>query len=255
MTTPEQNRMKQHWPEIVEDLKIKFKVKQRRFYSDDENARRRERTRKRTRKSRYERQLLRHDNDQNNDQNKDQNNDQNNENDENEDEKKENKKPDDIFKEEDEIDNIRPYPIGRIPTTKYVYDILHDPRSIFLPKTREEVVEYTTINNRLRDKKIKKSDYISYIERRIDRLISSKFTIPQLNKIEIDVGFLVWKYWSENLENDDLKNVKKSGGKLKVKGKNKRKIVGKGIIEPKKIFINKFTIDVEKYKKNILSVK
>ena len=56
-------------------------------------------------------------------------------------------------------------------------------------------------------------------------------------------------------ENEDLENVKKSGGKLKVKGKNKRKIVGKGISEPKKIFINKFTIDVEKLEKNILNVK
>ena len=170
------------------------------------------------------------------------------ENDENEDEKKKNKKPDDIFKEEDEIDNIRPYPIGRIPTTKYVYDILHDPRSIFLPKTREEVVEYTTISNQMRDKRIKKSDYISYVGRRIDRVISSKYTKEQLKKIAVDVGFLHWKYWSENLENEDLENVKKSG-------KSIRKIVGKGITEQKKIFINKFTVDLEKLKKNILNVK
>ena len=40
-----------------------------------------------------------------------------------------------------------------------------------------------------------------------------------------------------------------------MKGKNKRKIVGKGISEPNKIFINKFTIDVEKLKRNILNVK
>ena len=109
--------------------------------------------------------------------------------------------------------------------------------------------QYTTISNRVRDKKIKKSDYISYVQRRIDRVISSKYTKEKLKKIAVDVGFLHWKYWSENLENEDLENVKKSGGKL-VKGKNKRKIVGKGVTEPpKKIFINKFTVDLEKLQK------
>ena len=45
-----------------------------------------------------------------------------------------------------------------------------------------------------------------------------------------------------------MENVKKSG-------KSIRKIVGKGITEPNKIFINKFTVDLEKLKKNILNVK
>ena len=114
---------------------------------------------------------------------------------------------------------------------------------------------YANVSDKLKDKKIRKSDYISYIERRIDRnIISSKYTRPQLKKVAIDIGFLHLKYWSDNVGNEDLENVKKSGGKL-VKGKKKRKIVGKGISEPNKVFINKFTVDLEKLKKNILNVK
>ena len=110
---------------------------------------------------------------------------------------------------------------------------------------------YANVSDKLKDKKIRKSDYISYIERRIDRnIISSKYTRPQLKKIAIDVGFLHLKYWSDNVGNEDLENVKKSGGKL-VKGKNKRKIIGRGILEPNKLFINKFTVDLEKLKRNI----
>ena len=40
-----------------------------------------------------------------------------------------------------------------------------------------------------------------------------------------------------------------------MRGKKKRKIIGRGISEPNKVFINKFTVDLEKLKRNILNVK
>ena len=249
LTTQEQNRMNQFWPQIVRDLKKKnLKLNKDTFiamikFQDEENVQ----------ENVPENQDQ--DNDQNNDQNNNQNNNQNNDqNDDNEDDKKENKKPDDRLKEEDEIYGIRPYPIGDVLTTTYIDRILKDPTYIYLPKTSDEVRLYADISMKLNNKSLKKAEYKSYIKRRIDRNLPINLRKVQLKKIAIDVGFLHLKYWSENLENEDLENVKKSGGKL-VKGKNKRKIVGKGITTPNKIFINKFTVDVEKLKKNILNVK
>ena len=250
LTTPELSKMNQYWPQIVRDLKKNnLKLNKDAFISkmkskednvaenvpvqiNDQNN-----------------------NDQNNDNNNDQNNDNNNNNNNDYEEIEKNKTPDDRLIEDDEIDGIRPFPIGDISTTKYIYNILNEPTYVYLPETDNEVHLYANVSDKLKDKKIRKSDYISYIERRIDRnIISSKYTRPQLKKVAIDIGFLHLKYWSDNVGNEDLENVKKSGGKL-VKGKKKRKIVGKGISEPNKVFINKFTVDLEKLKKNILNVK
>ena len=250
LTTPELTKMNQYWPQIVRDLKKNnLKLNKDAFISKmkskEENV-----------PENVPVQINdQNNNDQNNDNNNDQNNDNNNNNNNDYEEIEKNKTPDDRLIEDDEIDGIRPFPIGDISTTKYIYNILNEPTYVYLPETDNEVQLYANVSDKLKDKKIRKSDYISYIERRIDRnIISSKYTRPQLKKVAIDIGFLHLKYWSENFENEDLENVKKSGGKL-VKGKKKRKIVGKGISEPNKVFINKFTVDLEKLKKNILNVK
>ena len=63
-------------------------------------------------------------NDQNNDNNNDQNNDNNNNNNNDYEEIEKNKTPDDRLIEDDEIDGIRPFPIGDISTTKYIYNLI-----------------------------------------------------------------------------------------------------------------------------------
>ena len=221
LTTPELTKMNQYWPQIVRDLKKNnLKLNKDAFIS-----------KMKSKEENVPENVPVQNNNQNNDQNNNQNNDQNNDNNNDQvneyEEIEKNKKPDDRLIEDDEIDGIRPFPIGDISTTKYIYNILNEPTYVYLPETDNEVHLYANVSDKLKDKKIRKSDYISYIERRIDRnIISSKYTRPQLKKVAIDIGFLHLKYWSENFENEDLENVKKSGGKLKVKGKNKRKIIG-----------------------------
>ena len=250
LTTPELSKMNQYWPQIVRDLKKNnLKLNKDAFIS-----------KMKSKEDNVAENVPVQINDQNNnDQNNYNNNDQNNENNNNQnndyEEIEKNRKPDDRLIEDDEIDGIRPFPIGDISTTKYIYNILNEPTYVYLPETENEVQLYANVSDKLKDKKIRKSDYISYIERRIDRnIISSKYTRPQLKKVAIDIGFLHLKYWSDNVGNEDLENVKKSGGKI-MKGKKKRKIIGRGISEPNKLFINKFTVDLEKLKRNILNVK
>ena len=66
-------------------------------------------------------------------------------------------------------------------------------------------------------------------------------------KIAMYVGY---SYEIVSIENPD-ENRKVSGGKLK-----KKRLVGKGISQhPKKIVVNKFTVNIDKLKNNILNVK
>ena len=141
LTTPEQNKMNQYWPQIVRDLKRKnLKLNKDAFiamikFQDEDNVQ----------------ENVPENQDQNNNQNNDQNNNQNNNlnNNQNNDQEEieKNKKPDDRLLEEDEIDNIRPYPIGDISTVKYIYNILNEPTYVYLPETQNEVQLYVRQSN------------------------------------------------------------------------------------------------------------
>ena len=134
LTTPELNRMNQYWPQILRDLKKNnLKLNKDAFISkmklqDEDNVQ----------ENVPENQDM-----NNNDQNNDNNNDQVNEYEEIE----KNKKPDDRLIEDDEIDGIRPFPIGDISTTKYIYNILNEPTYVYLPETENEVKLYANIDS------------------------------------------------------------------------------------------------------------
>ena len=152
----------------------------------------------------------------------------------------------DILLVEDEISRIRPFSIGDVDTKQYISSILSQPE---IPDTRDGYfTTWLNLSYKLKNKSIKKSQYIGYIERRIDRNIPSYLTKKEVMKIAMYVGY---SYEIDSIENPD-ENRKVSGGKMK----KKKRIVGKGISQhPKKIVVNKFSVNMEKLKNNILNVQ
>ena len=140
---------------------------------------------------------------------------------------------------EDEIAGIRPFSIGDVDTKKYFARILSQPE---IPDTREGYfTRWVNLSEKLKNKSLKKSNYIGFIERMIDRKVPSNYSKKEIMKIAMYVGY---SYEIDSIENpDDLQN-RKMGGKIK----RKKRIVGKGILEePKKINIGKFSINIDIY--------
>ena len=238
LSPPEQNRMNQFWPEIIKDLKKRnLKLNKQVFV---EYLKRNVEIPPQPLNEGVINQIN-EDIGENNDNLVDDN--------ENEDEniKKRKKGQDeyDILLSEDEISGIRPFSIGDVDTKQYLSSILSQPE---IPDTRDGYfTTWLNLSDKLKNKSIKKSQYIGYIERRIDRNIPNYLTKKEVMKIAMYVGY---SYEIDSIENPD-ENKKVSGGKMK-----KKRIVGKGISqEPKKIVVNKFSVNMEKLKNNILNVQ
>ena len=113
------------------------------------------------------------------------------------------------------------------------------------------IMNTTIMSAKLSNKSLRKKQYVSYIERRIDRKIPvSYLDKKQVIKVAKYVGF-----YHEIESNENIDDNRKVGGKIKLK-KNKKRIVGKGISEePKKIIFGKFSVNMDKLKNNILYVQ
>ena len=238
LSSPEQNRMNQFWPEIIKDLKKRnLKLNKQVFV---EYLKRNVEIPPEPLNEGVINQIN-EDIGENNDNLVDDN--------ENEDENRKKRKKGqdeyDILLVEDE-EGIRPFSIGDIDTRQYISNILSRPE---IPDMRDKYfTTWLDLSEKLKNKSIKKSQYIGYIERRIDRNIPNYLTKKEVMKIAMYVGY---SYEIDSIENPD-ENRKVSGGKMK----KKKRIVGKGISQhPKKIVVNKFSVNMEKLKNNILSVQ
>ena len=94
---------------------------------------------------------------------------------------------------------------------------------------------------------------LSYILNRTGRNIKKSTKKSILEIVALYTGIQHKIYWANYKERNE--GNLKTGDGVKVKKMNKKKIVGKGKTESKTIEVNKFTVDMEKLNKNILSVK
>ena len=145
--------------------------------------------------------------------------------------------------------DIIPYPksnennndfINRIMNSKSYIRIENEEESKFLEDTYIEIGGLKTLG------------LLLYIFKRSGRNIKKSTKKSTLEDVALEVGVQHKVYWF-NYEDKNKGNLKTGNG-LKVKKTGKKKIFGKGI-ESKKLEVNKFTIDMDKLNKNILSVK
>ena len=94
---------------------------------------------------------------------------------------------------------------------------------------------------------------LSYISKKTNRNIKTSTRKSILETVALEVGIQHKIYWA-NFKERNEGNLKTGDG-FRMKKMNKKKIVGKGKTESKTIEVNKFTVDMEKLNKNILSVK
>ena len=160
---------------------------------------------------------------------------------------------DDDILEPGNLDNnieqdIIPYPKSNENNNDFINRIMNS--KSFKPENEEE-------NKFLEDTHIeiaglKTLGLLLYIFKRSGRNIKKSTKKSTLEEVAIEVGVQHKIYWT-NYEDKNEGNLKRGNG-LKVKKMGKKKIFGKGI-ESKKKEVNKFTIDMDKLNKNILSVK
>ena len=245
LTTAEKNRMNQYWPEILRDLKKRnlrlnkdvflayLKMPEEPLQDMNED-------------------LINQidENLENNaiEEEEEEDEEKVREEEEREGEVKEKRKLIDVLKKIDERENIRPYSIGDVSTSTFVRTILSK-KSMLPVESGPYIRIWAEINSLLKEKTLQKIHFIGYIKRRIDRTVSNSLSKGDLQKIAINVGFVHKKYFLENSSNEDLENLKTGGV---------RKIFGKGVVgsqQPRKININKFSVNIDKLKKNILNVQ
>ena len=94
---------------------------------------------------------------------------------------------------------------------------------------------------------------LSYISKKTNRNIKTSTRKSILETVALEVGIQHKIYWANYKERNE--GNLKTGDGFRMKKMNKKKIVGKGKTESKTIIVNKFTVDMEKLNKNILSVK
>ena len=146
------------------------------------------------------------------------------------------------------LEEEKPYPKSNENNNDFINRIMNS--KSFVPGNEEEktFLEDTLIEIA----GLKTQELLLYIFKRSGRNIKKSTKKSILEEVATEVGVQHKIYWS-NYEDKNEGNLKTGNG-LKVEKMGKKKIFGKGM-EPKKLEVNKFTIDMDKLNKNILSVK
>ena len=121
----------------------------------------------------------------------------------------------------------------------------------FEPQNEEEKDFFEDTSTEISE--LKTLGLLLYIFKRSGRNIKKSTKKPILETVALYTGIQHKIYWANYKERNE--GNLKSGDGVKVKKMNKKKIFGKGKTQPKTIIVNKFTIDMEKLNKNIMSVK
>ena len=130
--------------------------------------------------------------------------------------------------------------VDRIMNSK-AFEPRNEKEKDFFEETSIEISNLTT------------TELLSYIFNRTGRNIKKSTKKSFLEIVALCTGIQHKIYWSNYKERNE--GNLKSGDGFRMKKINKKKIVGKGKTESKTIEVNKFTVDMEKMNKNILSVK
>ena len=144
--------------------------------------------------------------------------------------------------------DIIPYPKSNENNNDFINRIMNS--KSYQPDNEEEIKFLEDTNIEIAG--LKTLGLLLYIFKRSGRNIKKSTKKSTLEDVALEVGLQYKIYWS-NYEDKNKGNLKTGNG-LKVKKTGKEKIFGKGI-ESKKMEVNKFTIDMDKLNKNILSVK
>ena len=150
---------------------------------------------------------------------------------------------------EEEKEIYPAYPKSNEKNVDFINRIMNS--KTFDPQNKEEIKFFQETLFEITN--LKTLGLISYISKKTNRNIKTSTRKSILETIALEVGIQHKIYWANYKERNE--GNLKTGDGVKVKKMNKKKIVGKGKTESKTIIVNKFTVDVEKLNKNILSVK